>query len=226
MATRVERRRRSRSPADPRSSGAPPRPPRRGGGPAPRSSSSSDASERPLVELGAVGRVGRDLERLLEERERLLVGRRARPRAPRRLGARSAPGRPARRPPPRPRRAAGRRGSGRRGRRRARRCRGSRSSAPRRGGGLAVLLRQRVVGDLADERLDERVLAALGRARVDRRGEELAPDERPRAAARASARGTPETAARPADREALAEHRGVLDERPVGRRRGRRAGRR
>ncbi len=44
---------------------------------------------------------------------------------------------------------------------------------------LPVALRQRVVGDLADERLDERVLAALWRARVDLLDEQLAPDERP-----------------------------------------------
>ena len=47
--------------------------------------------------------------------------------------------------------------------------------------GLAVALGERVVGDLADERLDERVLAALRRARVGLQGQQLAPDERPEA---------------------------------------------
>ena len=43
--------------------------------------------------------------------------------------------------------------------------------------GLAVAPGERVVGDLPDERLDEGVLAALGRAGVGLEGEELAPDE-------------------------------------------------
>ncbi len=56
-------------------------------------------------------------------------------------------------------------------------------------------LRQRPVGDLADERLDERVLAALGRPRVDVVDEQLAPDERAEAGARGSSASTPLTAA-------------------------------
>ena len=43
--------------------------------------------------------------------------------------------------------------------------------------GLAVAPRERVVGDLANERLDESVLAALRRAGVGLEGKELAPDE-------------------------------------------------
>ena len=54
--------------------------------------------------------------------------------------------------------------------------------------GLAVTLGEGVVGDLADERLDEPVLAALGRARVGLEGQELAPDERAQARLELSAR--------------------------------------
>ena len=42
---------------------------------------------------------------------------------------------------------------------------------------LAIPLRERVVGDLADERLDEGVLTALGTARVRLEGQELPADE-------------------------------------------------
>ena len=52
----------------------------------------------------------------------------------------------------------------------------------------AVALRQRVVGDLADERLDERVLAALGRARVDLDAAGARAGRARAAAARASSR--------------------------------------
>ena len=45
--------------------------------------------------------------------------------------------------------------------------------------GPPLALGQRAVGDLADQRLDEAVLAALGRARVGLDLEELAPDEGP-----------------------------------------------
>jgi hypothetical protein len=81
---------------------------------------------------------------------------------------------------------------------------------------LAVAPRQRPVRDLADERLDERVLAALGRSRVGVQHEQLAPDEGPqvpdeRRLLEAADRGERRR------REALAEHRGVLQEGAVGR---------
>src|SRR5258706_8347861 len=44
-----------------------------------------------------------------------------------------------------------------------------------------VAARQRVVGDLPDQGLDERVLAPLGRARIRLQREQLAPDEGPQA---------------------------------------------
>ena len=46
---------------------------------------------------------------------------------------------------------------------------------------LPVALRKGVVGDLADEQLDEGVLAPLGAARVALDGQELARDEAPQA---------------------------------------------
>ena len=92
--------------------------------------------------------------------------------------------------------------------------------------GLAVGLGERAVRDLADERLDERVLAALRAARV-RRGwdEQLAPDERPQARLELGL-GDARDRGEGGRREALAEDGRIVDEGPVGRRRGRRGGRR
>ncbi len=78
--------------------------------------------------------------------------------------------------------------------------------------------RQRRVRDLADERLDESILAALRRARVGLELEELAADEI--AQTELDLRlGLGSTAHRSQDRghERLAEDRGVLDEHAVGR---------
>ena len=61
----------------------------------------------------------------------------------------------------------------------------------------SVAPRQRPVRDLADERLDERVLAAFGRPRVDVVDEQLATDERPAELLDGSSRSRPLTAARP-----------------------------
>ena len=79
----------------------------------------------------------------------------------------------------------------------------------------SVAARQRAVRDLADERLDELVLPALGRARIGLEVEQLAPHEpaQPRlqlvdghAAHRCQRIG----------REDLAEHGGVLEQGPIG----------
>ena len=55
----------------------------------------------------------------------------------------------------------------------------------------AVARGERAVGDLADERLDERVLAALGRARVADPEQDVAPDERAQARLRGLGSGSP-----------------------------------
>ena len=93
---------------------------------------------------------------------------------------RAAPAAPALRAP-RPRgprgRPGGRRDSARRARRPAPRYRSARTSGPRRGVALAIAPCERAVRDLPDERLDERVLAALGGARVRLEEEKLAPDQ-------------------------------------------------
>ena len=81
---------------------------------------------------------------------------------------------------------------------------------------LAVALGQRVVGDLADERLDERVLAALGAAGVGLVREQLAPHERPQPRLEVGLLD-PGHDREPGQREALAEDGGVHDEAPVGR---------
>ena len=88
---------------------------------------------------------------------------------------------------------------------------------------LAIPLREGVVGDLADERLDEGVLAALGAARVRLEGQELPADEG--AQARLELRlGDARDGRQPGQGEALAEDRGIRDQRPIVRRRARRAG--
>jgi hypothetical protein len=76
---------------------------------------------------------------------------------------------------------------------------------------LAVGLRERVVGDLADEGLDERILAPLGAARIGLKGEQLAPDEPPKARLDVG-RGDARYGGQPRDREALAEDGGVRDQ--------------
>ena len=84
--------------------------------------------------------------------------------------------------------------------------------------GLAVAPGERVVGDLADERLDERVLAALRAARV---GARVSSSRRTSARSRGSSSAScePGHGGQPGEGEALAEDRGVGDERAVGRRR-------
>ena len=120
-----------------------------------------------------------------------------------------------------------RRGSGPRGRRRARRRRATRSSARRRGGGPGGRACARVVGDLADERLDE---ARTGRARAsaDRVSQRRAARAgRGRAAAaRARPRSQPDDGREAGQGEALAEHGGVLERAPGRPGRGRRGARR
>ena len=87
----------------------------------------------PLQELRLLGRVGRHLERLLQEAHRLLRAPRARrPARPRRAG-RAGPGRPARPPRGPAGRAGGRPGSGQPARRPARPCPATRRSVPPRG---------------------------------------------------------------------------------------------
>ena len=68
--------------------------------------------------------------------------------------------------------------------------------------------RKRVVGDLADQGLDERVLAPLGAARVSLKGEQFAPDE-PAKARRKVRGGDARHRRQPRNREALAEDGGV-----------------
>jgi hypothetical protein len=80
---------------------------------------------------------------------------------------------------------------------------------------LAILACERRVGDLADERLHERELAALGRARIHVPDDELPAGERdqPSLDIRCIER---RHRRQPVDRERLAKHRGRLEERPVG----------
>ncbi len=65
--------------------------------------------------------------------------------------------------------------------------------------GLPVASGERVVGDLADERLDERVLTALGRSRVHGSRVSSSRRTRPRGAARGRLPSMPETAASAGD---------------------------
>ena len=85
-------------------------------------------SARGRVEPGPVGGIGRDLERLLEERDAPARASQARRPAPPPPAARPGPARRARPPRRRPRRAVAPRGSGPRARPRARPSRGSRGS--------------------------------------------------------------------------------------------------
>ena len=83
--------------------------------------------------------------------------------------------------------------------------------------GLPIALRQGVVRDLADQSLDESVLAPFGRAGIGLEREQLALDERPQTGldlVLADTRDRGETSGR----ETLAENGGVGDERAVGRR--------
>ena len=126
---------------------------------------------RPLEHLALLGWIGGHRQGLLEERDGLVVGAQGHALGRRPPVARCAPARPARRPRPLAPHWHARRGSGRPARPRARRCRATRSSVRRRDGELLrSCAGQRVVGDLADERLDERVLAALRRAGIDSTG--------------------------------------------------------
>ena len=79
----------------------------------------------------------------------------------------------------------------------------------------AVPARQRPVGDLADERLDELVLAPFGRPRIRLDVEQLATHEVPQLGFEV-ARRNPAHASQRIGGEDLAEHRGVLEERPIG----------
>ncbi len=137
--------------------------------------------ERPLVEVGAVGRVGADRQGVLEEGDRLGV----RPEGGGALGG------PAQRHPrlggegvglgPIRRVALGGQVVAGQGAGQLVGAEGLEVACGGEVAHLAVALRQRVVGDLADERLDERVLAALGRARIDLLDQQLTPDEGPQA---------------------------------------------
>ncbi len=79
-----------------------------------------------------------------------------------------------------------------------------------------IALGQRPVCHLADERLDERVLAAFGRSRIDVVDEQLAPDERTEAGVEAL--GVEAADGREARQgKALSEDRRITDERSIGR---------
>ena len=80
----------------------------------------------------------------------------------------------------------------------------------------AVAPRDRLVGDALDERLQEAELAPLGRERIGLDREQLLADEARRRAAAPSCSSMPESAARPARRERLAEHGGVLEQPSLG----------
>ncbi len=83
--------------------------------------------------------------------------------------------------------------------------------------GLALSLRERLVGDVAHDVLEERVLTALGRAGVGLDREDLLADER--AEERLEVRLVESGERRQAEpRERLPEHRSVLDEAPLLRR--------
>ena len=80
----------------------------------------------------------------------------------------------------------------------------------------AVTLGQRRVRDLADERLDEAVLAAFRRPRVDLLDEDLAPDETAQSRLELGRVGCGD-GRQPGRGEALAEDGRVLEEGPIGR---------
>ena len=191
----------------------------RAGTPLPRPSARRSLAARPArSRIGrSFGWIGRDEERLLEEADGALgrpeVERRDRPR--RRV--RAWPGRRPRRPRARPERPPGGDVVARRARRPARPRRAIRRSGRRPGGGSGGRAGQRPVGDLADERLDEartcRARASAGRspgraARL-RPGRAAALERRP-----APRRRPPPD---PSRVKRLAEDRGVLEQRPVGR---------
>ena len=78
--------------------------------------------------------------------------------------------------------------------------------------GLAVVARERLVGDPLDERLQEAVLPALGRPGVGLE-RETSLRTRPASSGADVCFGSPESAATPVTRERLAEHRGVAEQR-------------
>ena len=128
--------------------------------------------------------------------------------AGRRADLRLRPGRPARR--------RRRRGSARRRPRRSRPPRRSRRTTRNSRGrevlGLALPLRERLVGDVLDDVLQERVLAALGRARVGLDREDLLAERAPPSSGSSSASARPRERRQAVLRERLAEHGAVLDE--------------
>ena len=107
------------------------------------------------------------------------------------------------------------RGSATRAPRPARPHQVTRRTGPQQGGATVGRAGKGAVGDLADERLDERHLAALGRPRVDVLDEEFPPRERP-AQVLHGARSCPLAAAEPIDSEALPEDGRILDQAPFG----------
>ena len=76
---------------------------------------------------------------------------------------------------------------------------------------LALALRERLVGDVADEVLQEAVLAVLGRARVGLDAEHLLAHQRGEQRLELGL-GEPGSAASACSGEGLAEHRGVLEQ--------------
>ena len=82
--------------------------------------------------------------------------------------------------------------------------------------GLAVAPRERGVGDFANERLDERELAALHGSRVQVAGNELPANQRQQAALHVAGVERRD-GGQAVHREGMAQHRGCLQERPVGR---------
>ena len=90
-----------------------------------------------------------------------------------------------------------------------------------RGGGevprLPLALRERLVGDVADEVLEEAVLAVLGRARIGLDAEDLLADERGEQRLELGL-AQPASAASACLRERLAEHGAVLEQPPLLRR--------
>ena len=77
--------------------------------------------------------------------------------------------------------------------------------------GLAIALRERLVGDASNEVLEKAVLPAFGRARVGLEEEDLLAHEAPRSGSRSSFAAAGDRGER-FDDERLAEDRGVLDE--------------
>ena len=140
----------------------------------------------PFEQVGLLRRIGRHVDRLSEEDDRLLVRPECRRRDRPRPAGRSGPGPPsASASGPSGRAVVG--GDVVSGERAGQLVLASAFEEAGRGEvpGPAVAPGQRAVRDLADERLDEAVLAALGRSRVGLEREDLAPDERRAAAARA-----------------------------------------